>query len=182
MPKQCIIHVAIVWYHFGLAQCLKSSDICEKPTYKHINIIIIIIIGILGRVDYWIIVRPYPPRICTSPYLQFQQSMTNSSHRSPGGGEGRMTGWRRELNPQPADRRKRDQLPRSLGHSGPQTYKHTYIHTYMTQAHFLSIVGTPASRLRRSASVWITFRETRKLRMLASYPNFHRILSLVLKL
>ena len=127
MPKQCTIHVAIVWYHFGLAQCLKSSDICEKPTYKHINIIIIII-GILGRIDYRIILRPYPPRICTSPYLQFQQSMTNSSHRSPGGGEGRMTGWRRELNPQPADRRKRDQLPRSLGHSGPQTYKHAYIH------------------------------------------------------
>ena len=36
-----------------------------------------------------------------------------------GGGEGRMTWWRRELNPQPADRRKRDQLPSPLGHPGP---------------------------------------------------------------
>ena len=36
MPKQCAIHVAIVWYHFGLARRFKSPDICENHTYKHI--------------------------------------------------------------------------------------------------------------------------------------------------
>ena len=40
------------------------------------------------------------------------------SPRSPGAVV-RMTGWRRELNPQPADRRKRDQLPRPPGHPAP---------------------------------------------------------------
>ena len=43
-------------------------------------------------------------------------------HQSPsprrGGGEGRMTRWRRESYPQPAERR-RDQLPRPLGHPAP---------------------------------------------------------------
>ena len=34
--KQCTIHVAIVWYHFGLGRCFKSPDICENRTYKHI--------------------------------------------------------------------------------------------------------------------------------------------------
>ena len=33
MPKQCTIHVAIVWYYFGLARCFKSPDICENHTY-----------------------------------------------------------------------------------------------------------------------------------------------------
>ena len=32
MPKQCTIHVAIVWYHFGLARSFKSPEICEKHT------------------------------------------------------------------------------------------------------------------------------------------------------
>ena len=32
-------------------------------------------------------------------YIQWHGSISNSSHRSPGGGEGRMTGWRRESNP-----------------------------------------------------------------------------------
>ena len=41
------------------------------------------------------------------------------SHRSPGGREGHVTQWRRELNPQHADRRRRDQRPRPLGHLAP---------------------------------------------------------------
>ena len=37
MPKQCTIHAAIIWYHFGLAQCLISPDICENHKL-HTNI------------------------------------------------------------------------------------------------------------------------------------------------
>ena len=33
MPKQCTIHVAIVWYHFELARCFNSPDICETHAY-----------------------------------------------------------------------------------------------------------------------------------------------------
>ena len=39
MPKQCNIHLAIVWYHFGLALCCKSTNICEIHAYKHIYIL-----------------------------------------------------------------------------------------------------------------------------------------------
>ena len=35
MPKQCTILVAIVWYHFGLARCFKSPDICETHTHTY---------------------------------------------------------------------------------------------------------------------------------------------------
>ena len=38
MPKWCAIHVAIVWYHFGLVWCFKSPDICEIFTYIFANI------------------------------------------------------------------------------------------------------------------------------------------------
>ena len=43
-------------------------------------------------------------------------------------------------------------------HTYIDTYIHTYIHTYMTQLRVSSDIDclTPASRLRRSASVWIT--------------------------
>ena len=44
------------------------------------------------------------------------------SHRSPGGREGHVTEWRRELNPLPADRARRDQRIRPLGHLAPQCY------------------------------------------------------------
>ena len=42
------------------------------------------------------------------------------SHRSPGCREGRVNEWRRELSPKPADRRRRDQRPRPLGHPAPR--------------------------------------------------------------
>ena len=35
MPKQCAIYRAIVTYHFELARCFESLDICEKHTYIH---------------------------------------------------------------------------------------------------------------------------------------------------
>ena len=55
-----------------------------------------------------------------------------SVHRSPGGGEGRVTEWRRESNPQPADLRRRDQRPRPLGHPAPSgTPFHTHTDTYL---------------------------------------------------
>ena len=33
IPMQCTVHVAIEWYHFGLALCFKSPGICETHTY-----------------------------------------------------------------------------------------------------------------------------------------------------
>ena len=49
--------------------------------------------------------------------------MLQTSHQSPGGREGHMTGRQRESNPQPADRRKRERLPRPLGHLAPSVVR-----------------------------------------------------------
>ena len=65
-------------------------------------------------------ISAHVPRVFNQRYIQLHSSIyVSCGHRSPGGGEGRMAGRRRESNPQPADRRKRNRLPRRLGHPAP---------------------------------------------------------------
>ena len=97
----------------------------------------------------------------------------NFRHRSPGGGEGRVTGRRRESNPQPADRRMRDRLPRPLGHPAP------YSHRLSTSNYPISTIGFSFAETCFSAIYFkVVDRSARNLGTRVSECDliFHKIL------